>query len=119
MATGLVRDMALSANVATSSAARLAQNEQFKNSVNVRLQALEDANPGEEQVPKSGASSLAQVLCKASQCIHLVPFGPSGLADTTLCGWVFPEGAIELITNEVPHHRECDVCFQENLSESE
>ena len=119
MATGLVRDMALSANFSTSSEARLARNEQFKNSVNSRLQALEDANPGEEPVPKIGARSLAQVLCKTSQCVHLVPFGPSGLADTTLCGWIFPVEAMELVTNEFPHHRECDACFQENLSESE
>ena len=119
MATGLVRDMALSANVSVSSAARLAQNEQFKNSVNARLQALEDANPGEEQASNSGAGSLAQVFCKASHCIHLVPFGPAGLADTTLCGWKFPEEAVELLANDVPHHRECDVCFQQNLSESE
>ena len=119
MATGLVRDMAVSANLATSSRANLAQNEEFKNSVTARLQALEDADPGEEREPNTGTRSLAQVVCKASQCVHLVPFGPSGLASTTLCGWVFPEEAVELLTNNVPYHRECDDCFQQNLSESE
>ena len=119
MTTGLVRGMALSANLATSSRGPSARNEEFKKSVNARLQALEDASPGEEQVPKTGTRSLAQVLCKTSQCVHLVPFGPSGLANTTLCGWTFSEEAIELLINDLPHHRECDVCFQENLSESE
>ena len=119
MATGLVRDMALSANFSVSSRANLAQNEEFKNSVTARFQALEDADPGEEREPNTGTRSLAQVVSKASQCVHLVPYGPSGLASTTLYGWVFPEEAVELLSNDFPYHRECDECFQQNLSETE
>ena len=118
MATGLVRDMALSANVSSSSTARLAKTENFKNSVNARLQAVAETNPGEEQEPKIGTGSLAQVVSKATQCIHLVPYSPSGLANATLCGWVFPEEAVELLTDNLPHHRECDECYL-NLSESD
>ena len=118
MATGLVRDMALSATFSSSSKARLARTETFKNSLNARLESVTETDPGEELEPKIGTGSLAQVVSKATQCTHLVPFGPTGLANTTVCGWVFPEEAIELVTDNFPHHRECDDCFL-NLSESE
>ena len=114
MATGLVRDMALASNFRPSSGASLARSEEFLSSISARLEALEDANPGEDLGPNTGQRSLAQIVCTASQCLHLVPFGPSGLARETLCGWVFPDEGVELLNNNEPHHRECDECFQVN-----
>ena len=119
MATGLVRDMALAANFSSSSAASLARSSEFLSSITARLDALEDANSGEDLGTNTVQRSLAQVVELATQVVHLVPFGPAGLARETLCGWVFPDAEAELLNDLSPHHRECDRCFQSNLSESE
>ena len=119
MATGLVRDMALASNFTSSSAASLARSSEFLSSISARLDALEDANSGEDLGTNTVQRSLAQVVELATQVVHLVPFGPAGLARETLCGWVFPDEEAELLNNLNPHHRECDRCFQSNLSESE